>query len=150
MAPNSTVPVTPTNPKSGEAGAVVPTPACCQPEKKWCQAPDHEGSGANWPTRGSVPKNSSRVPSTMTSAADQDGQGALASGAERGRSHPTAEAVPPRAATEVVQLVEVRVLAEGQPHAAGELGHLVTLRSHAPGRRWRRHWPPRVPGARAG
>ncbi len=69
MAPNSTVPVIPTNPKSGDAGAVVPTPACCQPEKKWCQAPDHEGNGANWPTRGSVPKKSSRVPSTMTSAA---------------------------------------------------------------------------------
>ena len=34
MAPNSTVPVTPTSPKSGEAGAVVPTPACCHPEKK--------------------------------------------------------------------------------------------------------------------
>ena len=34
MAPNSTVPVTPTKPKSGEAGAVVPTPAGCQPEKK--------------------------------------------------------------------------------------------------------------------
>ena len=34
MAPKSTVPEIPTKPKAGEAGAVVPTPGDCQPEKK--------------------------------------------------------------------------------------------------------------------
>ena len=34
MAPNSTVPVRPSNPKAGDAGAVVPTPDDCHPEKK--------------------------------------------------------------------------------------------------------------------
>ena len=43
------------------------------------------------------------------------------------RAHPAAEAVPSRATPQVVELVEVGVLAEGQPHAAGELGHLVAL-----------------------
>ena len=66
MAPKSTVPVMPTMPKAGDAGAVVPTPADCQPEKKWCQLVDHDGSGASWPTRGSVPKNRSRVPTATT------------------------------------------------------------------------------------
>ena len=47
MAPNTTVPVIPRSPKAGEAGAVVPTPADCHPEKKWCQAVVHAGSGAN-------------------------------------------------------------------------------------------------------
>ena len=151
MAPNSTVPVTPTTPKSGDAGAVVPTPTCCQPEKKWCQAPDHEGSGASWPTRGSVPKKSSRVPSAMTSAATRTASARwrpVPSGAD---AHPAAEAVPTRATAKVVQLVEVGVLAEGQPHAAGELGHLVALGLTARGAgRRRRHWPPRGPGVRAG
>ena len=69
MAPKSTVPVRPTSPKAGEAGAVVPTPADCQPEKKWCQLVDHDGSGASCPTSGSVPKKSSRVPRAMTRSA---------------------------------------------------------------------------------
>ena len=69
MAPKSTVPVMPTKPKAGDAGAVVPTPADCQPEKKWCQLVDHDGSGASWPTRGRVPKKRSRVPTAMTSRA---------------------------------------------------------------------------------
>ena len=69
MAPKSTVPVMPTSPKAGEAGAVVPTPADCQPEKKWCQLVDHDGSGASCPTRGRVPKKRSRVPMAMTRSA---------------------------------------------------------------------------------
>ena len=69
MAPKSTVPVIPTMPNAGEAGAVVPTPADCQPEKKWCQLVVHDGSGANWPTSGRVPKKSSRVPNAITSSA---------------------------------------------------------------------------------
>src|ERR1700728_1745910 len=56
MAPKSTVPVIPTNPKAGDAGAVVPTPVDCQPEKKWCQLADHDVSGASCPTRGRVPE----------------------------------------------------------------------------------------------
>ena len=66
MAPKRTVPLRPISPKAGEAGAVVPTPADCQPEKKWCQLVDQEGSGASCPTSGSVPKKRSRVPTAMT------------------------------------------------------------------------------------
>ena len=69
MAPKSTVPVMPAMPNAGDAGAVVPTPADCQPEKKWCQLVDHDGSGASWPTSGRVPKNRSRVPTAITSSA---------------------------------------------------------------------------------
>ena len=69
MAPKSTVPVIPAMPNSGAAGAVVPTPIDCQPEKKWCHVEDHDGSGASWPTRGRVPKNRSRVPRAMMTAA---------------------------------------------------------------------------------
>ena len=66
MAPKRTVPLRPSSPKAGEAGAVVPTPADCQPEKKWCQLVDQEGRGASCPTSGNVPKKRSRVPTTMT------------------------------------------------------------------------------------
>jgi len=69
MAPKSTVPVSPTSPKAGEAGAVVPTPDDCQPEKKWCQLVPHDGSGASWPISGNVPKKRSRVPSAITRSA---------------------------------------------------------------------------------
>ena len=69
MAPKRTVPVRPIRPKAGEAGAVVPTPDDCQPEKKWCQLVDHDGSGASCPTSGSVPKKRSRVPTAMTTNA---------------------------------------------------------------------------------
>ena len=69
MAPKNTVPVIPTMPNAGEAGAVVPTPAACQPETKWCQLVVHDGSGASWPTRGRVPKNRSRVPTATTTSA---------------------------------------------------------------------------------
>ena len=79
----------------------------------------------------------------------QDGQGALTSGAERSRAHPAAEPVAPGATAQVVQVVEVGVLAEGQTDAAGQLGHFVALARRAPGRRWRR-WPLRVLGARGG
>ena len=74
MAPKSTVPVMPTMPKAGEAGAVVPTPADCQPEKKWCQLVDHDGSGASCPTSGRVPKKSSRVPDGDHDEGDDQGQ----------------------------------------------------------------------------
>ena len=47
MAPKSAVPATPKTPKAGDAGAVVPTPMDCQPEKKWCQVVDHDGNGAS-------------------------------------------------------------------------------------------------------
>ncbi len=69
MAPNKRVPVRPTSPKAGEAGAVVPTPDDCQPEKKWCQLVDHDGNGASCPTSGKVPKKRSRVPMAMTTRA---------------------------------------------------------------------------------
>ena len=69
MAPKNTVPVRPASPNAGEAGAVVPTPDDCQPEKKWCQLVDHDGSGASCPTSGNVPKKRSRVPMAMTTRA---------------------------------------------------------------------------------
>ena len=47
IAPKNTVPTRPNRPNAGVAGAVVPTPADCQPEKKWCQVEVHEGSGAS-------------------------------------------------------------------------------------------------------
>ena len=47
MAPKRTVPVMPATPNAGEAGAVVPTPADCHPEKKWCQLAAHDGRGAS-------------------------------------------------------------------------------------------------------
>ena len=127
MAPKSTVPVMPTRPKAGDAGAVVPTPADCQPEKKWCQLVDHDGSGASWPTRGRVPKNRSRVPDGDDQQRDDDGHGALAPRAERGRTDPAAEAVPAGTPAQVVELVEVGVLAEGRPDAAGQDRHLGAL-----------------------
>ena len=69
MAPNRTVPVRPASPKAGDDGAVEPRPADCQPETKWCQVVPQLGNAASWPTRGSGPKKSSRVPSATTSAA---------------------------------------------------------------------------------
>ena len=150
MAPKSTVPMMPTIPKAGEAGAVVPTPADCQPEKKWCQLVDHDGSGASCPTSGRVPKNSSRVPTAITTNADDHGDtrwrpvlsGAGGSGGRSGRA--------PRGA-QVVELVEVGVLAEGRGHAAGEHGDVGvrSSRDRRPSRRPRR-WRPRAPDGRAG
>src|ERR1700722_12123912 len=48
--PRRTVPAMPTIPNAGVAGAVVPTPAGCHPEKKWCQSADHPKMGASCPT----------------------------------------------------------------------------------------------------
>jgi hypothetical protein len=72
MDPNKTVPTNPIRPYAGVAGAVVPTPADCHPEKKWCQLADHPRSGANWPTIGSDPKKSSLVPIRTTRAATKE------------------------------------------------------------------------------
>ncbi len=69
MAPKSTVPAIPTSPNAGDAGAVVPTPADCQPETKWCHVVVHDGSGPSWPTSGRVPKKRSRVPTAITTSA---------------------------------------------------------------------------------
>ena len=114
MAPKSTVPVIPTMPNAGEAGAVVPTPADCQPEKKWCQLVVHDGSGANWPTSGRVPKKSSRVPNATTTSAITMATDALASRAQRRGADLAAEPVSARPPAQVVELVEVGVLAEGR------------------------------------
>ena len=46
---------------------------------------------------------------------------------ERGRPHPAAEAVAPGAPAQVVELVEVGVLAEGRPDAPGQDRHLGPL-----------------------
>ena len=110
------------------AGAVVPTPADCQPEKKWCQVVDHEGNGASWPTSGSEPKNSSRVPTTITSSATSTAtqRAGVPCSAERG-ADPPAEAVTAGATAQVVEVVEVGVLAERRPHAAGQDRHLGAL-----------------------
>ncbi len=123
MAPKSTVPPMPTSPKAGEAGAVVPTPTDCQPEKKWCQLVDHDGSGASWPTRGRVPKKSSRVPITTTRSAMTRATARWRPVPSGARADPAAEAVPPGPPAQVVELVEVGVLAEGRPDAPGQDGH---------------------------
>ncbi len=51
---------------------------------------------------------------------DDHGKRPLAPGAERVGPHPAPEAVSPRSPAQVVELVEVRVLAEGRPDAPGE------------------------------
>ncbi len=57
----------------------------------------------------------------------------LASGAQWCRADPAPEAVPPGAPTQVVQLVEVGILAEGRTDAPGEDGHLGRGRVFAVG-----------------
>ena len=69
IAPNRKVPTTPRTPKAGDAGAVVPTPADCQPDTKWCHVVDHDGKDASCPMRGIDPNSSSRVPTTTINSA---------------------------------------------------------------------------------
>src|SRR5580700_10431923 len=83
MAPKSTVPVIPTMPNAGEAGAVVPTPADCQPEKKRGQLAD----------QGQRPEEEVAGPQRDHEQRDHHGHDALASGAERRRADLAAEAV---------------------------------------------------------
>ena len=91
------------------------------------------GQGRQLTDQGQGPEEELAGPQHDHERRHQDGHGALASGAERSGPHPTTEAVAPGAATQVVQVVEVGVLAEGQPHAAGELWYLVAFLVAHPG-----------------
>ena len=108
--------------------------------------------------RGQLPDRGQGAEEELAGPEGDDGEGqddhehALAPGAERRRADPPAEAVTAGAMAEVVEVVEVRVLAEGQADAAGEHRHLaapgVVLGLAAAAQRPR--WRPRVPGASAG
>ncbi len=64
---------------------------------------------------------------------DHHRHGALSSRAQRRRPDPAPEAVTPRSPAQVVELVEVSVLAEGRPDASGQDGHLGRVLGLRPG-----------------
>ena len=98
-----------------DAGAVVPTPADCQPEKKWCQLRRPRRQRSQLAHQRQRPEEQLAGPDGDDHQGDHHRHGALATGAERGGADFAPEAVPPGAASQVVELVEVGVLAEGQP-----------------------------------
>ena len=51
------------------AGAVVPTPDGCQPAANWERVAVQLGKGTNWPTTGSLPPRTPRLPMRTTTAA---------------------------------------------------------------------------------
>ena len=126
IEPRRTVPATPTIPKAGLAGAVVPTPAACHPEKKWCQLADHPRSGASCPTIGREPKKSSRVPKATTIAATSPASARWRPVLRNDGAHLVPEPIATRTVAQIVQLVEVGVLAEGKADAPGQDGPLRT------------------------
>ena len=111
IPPNSTVPTAPSTAKAGVAGAVVPTPAGCQPATKWCQVADpargrartgRSGAGRRRTGRGSrtrAPRPRPARPPAGTGGREQPaGGGAGRSGPARtgGRGRPARRSRRPR------------------------------------------------------
>ena len=93
---------------------MVPTPAGCHPEKKWCQLADQSEQGRQLAHGGQGSEEEPPGADHHHEGGHDHGHGALAARAQERTADLATEAVTPRAVTEIVEVVEVGVLAEGR------------------------------------
>ena len=126
--PNTTVPTRPASPNAGVR------PAPWSPRRPTA-SPRRSGARSRTMTpaapadrRAATPRRSARgVPRRTTASATSTATRRWRPVPKNGAADPASEAVAPRAPAEVVEVVEVGVLGEGRPDAAGEHGHLGRL-----------------------
>ncbi len=108
------------------------------------------GQRGELPDRGQAAEEELARPERHDGEGQDDHQGALTPRAERRRADPPTETIAAGTMAEIIQVVEVRVLAEGQADAAGEHRHLagrgLVRIGDRPAKRGPR-WRPRDPGA---
>ena len=85
-----------------------------------CQVADQEGRGASCPTVGRLPKMSSPRPERHDGERQDDHQARADAPCREATCGTRTETIAAGTMSEIVQVVEVRILAEGQADAAGE------------------------------